>query len=142
MSEAVYLDSVHTGWIGELCSYIIGPIAQWFLEQRRGRGKVHMQALSLVCRDCDAKLRSVAEAEAHGEATGHSNFEESTAAVRSNIIVQSRINPVDGVPERQHPVTGLLFVGPEAGLHQLRQDMQVRHGEKPPHSQDWSQGLQ
>ena len=61
-----------------------------------------MQALSLVCRDCDAKLRSVAEAEAHGEATGHSNFEESTAAVRSHMIIQPLVTP-----ETQDSVTVL-----------------------------------
>jgi len=38
-------------------------------------------ALSLVCRDCGVLLRSVKEAQDHGEATGHANFEESTEAV-------------------------------------------------------------
>eukprot|EP00889_Picochlorum_renovo_P008430 jgi/Picre1/35460/NNA_002922.t1 len=32
---------------------------------------------SLVCKDCHCSLASVKEAEAHAEATGHSNFEES-----------------------------------------------------------------
>lgn len=38
-------------------------------------------ALSLVCKDCNAQLRSVAEATQHNEATGHANFEESTESV-------------------------------------------------------------
>lgn len=38
-------------------------------------------ALSLVCKDCNAQLRSVAEATSHNEATGHANFEESTESV-------------------------------------------------------------
>ena len=38
-------------------------------------------ALSLRCVDCGAQLRSVKEAQDHGEATGHSNFEESTEAI-------------------------------------------------------------
>ncbi len=37
-------------------------------------------ALSLRCVDCGAQLRSVKEAQDHGEATGHSNFEESVEA--------------------------------------------------------------
>mmetsp|Transcript_34804 Transcript_34804/g.98671 ORF Transcript_34804/g.98671 Transcript_34804/m.98671 type:complete len:412 (-) Transcript_34804:245-1480(-) len=40
-----------------------------------------MAALSLKCDDCGAQLRSVAEAQFHGDATGHSNFSESTEAV-------------------------------------------------------------
>lgn len=39
-------------------------------------------ALSLLCKDCDTLFRNVAEAQAHNEATGHSNFEESTKPVR------------------------------------------------------------
>lgn len=38
-------------------------------------------ALSLLCKDCDTLFRSVQEAQAHNEATGHSNFEESTKPV-------------------------------------------------------------
>ena len=40
-------------------------------------------ALSLVCKQCNHPLRSVAEAQEHGEITGHSQFEESTEAVSS-----------------------------------------------------------
>lgn len=40
-----------------------------------------MAALSLVCNDCGALLRSVKEAQDHGEATGHASFSESTEAV-------------------------------------------------------------
>jgi hypothetical protein len=40
-------------------------------------------ALSLRCNDCGLLLRSVKEAQDHGEATGHSNFEESTEALLS-----------------------------------------------------------
>lgn len=39
-------------------------------------------ALSLLCKDCDTLFRNVQEAQAHNEATGHSNFEESTKPVR------------------------------------------------------------
>ena len=39
-------------------------------------------ALSLRCAECGLALRSVAEAQDHGEATGHSRFEESTDAVQ------------------------------------------------------------
>ncbi|KAI3435819.1 hypothetical protein D9Q98_001877 [Chlorella vulgaris] len=41
-----------------------------------------MAALSLKCDECGAALRSVAEAQAHGDATGHSAFSESTEAVK------------------------------------------------------------
>lgn len=39
-------------------------------------------ALSLICVDCGVILRSVKEAQDHGEATGHANFEESTEAAK------------------------------------------------------------
>eukprot|EP00775_Hariotina_reticulata_P013661 gene13661-13783_t len=38
-------------------------------------------AVSLLCKDCNTLLRNVAEAQAHNEATGHANFEESTKPV-------------------------------------------------------------
>ena len=38
-------------------------------------------ALSLVCQDCKAQLRSVAEMQAHTEATSHVSFVESTEPV-------------------------------------------------------------
>jgi hypothetical protein len=38
-------------------------------------------ALSLVCQDCNTQLRSVKDAQEHADATGHSNFAESEAAV-------------------------------------------------------------
>lgn len=40
-----------------------------------------MAALSLTCKQCNASLKSVKEAQSHGEATGHSQFEESTEPV-------------------------------------------------------------
>ncbi|KAK3158007.1 hypothetical protein QOZ80_2AG0131630 [Eleusine coracana subsp. coracana] len=40
-----------------------------------------MAGLSLQCGDCGVLLRSVEEAQAHAEATSHSNFAESTEAV-------------------------------------------------------------
>ncbi|KAL3157720.1 hypothetical protein ABBQ32_012149 [Trebouxia sp. C0010 RCD-2024] len=40
-----------------------------------------MAALSLTCKQCNASLKSVKEAQDHGEATGHSQFEESTEPV-------------------------------------------------------------
>lgn len=45
-------------------------------------------ALSLRCADCGAQLRSVKEAQDHGEATGHANFEESSEAVLSIVCVE------------------------------------------------------
>jgi hypothetical protein len=45
-------------------------------------------ALSLTCKDCNTALRSVKEAQDHAEATGHSNFEESTAAVLSLVCAE------------------------------------------------------
>ena len=41
-----------------------------------------MAALSLTCKQCNASLKSVKEAQNHGEATGHSQFEESTEPVK------------------------------------------------------------
>lgn len=38
-------------------------------------------AQSLVCDDCGKKLRSVRQAEAHGERSGHTNFSESTEEI-------------------------------------------------------------
>mmetsp|Transcript_9454 Transcript_9454/g.10958 ORF Transcript_9454/g.10958 Transcript_9454/m.10958 type:complete len:428 (-) Transcript_9454:295-1578(-) len=40
-----------------------------------------MAAKSYVCNDCGAQLRSIKEAQDHGETTGHSNFSESEEAV-------------------------------------------------------------
>ena len=40
-------------------------------------------AVSLKCKDCNSLLRNVKEAQAHNEATGHTNFEESTEPVSS-----------------------------------------------------------
>ena len=40
-----------------------------------------MAALSLTCKQCNAQLKSVKEAQDHGEVTGHSQFEESTEPV-------------------------------------------------------------
>ena len=39
------------------------------------------QALSLKCDICGVQLRSVKEAQDHGDATGHAAFSESTEAV-------------------------------------------------------------
>lgn len=41
------------------------------------------QALSLKCDICGTQLRSVKEAQDHGEATGHAAFSESTESVRA-----------------------------------------------------------
>ena len=38
-------------------------------------------AKSLLCKDCNLLLKSIAEAQSHNEVTGHSNFEETTIAV-------------------------------------------------------------
>ena len=44
--------------------------------------KEDMAAKSLICKDCNILLKSIAEAQSHNEVTGHSNFEETTIAVR------------------------------------------------------------
>ena len=46
------------------------------------------QALSLKCNVCGVQLRSVAEAQSHGEATGHADFVESTEAVLNLTCVE------------------------------------------------------
>ena len=38
-------------------------------------------AKSLICKDCNLLLKSIAEAQSHNEVTGHANFEETTIAV-------------------------------------------------------------
>mmetsp|Transcript_9192 Transcript_9192/g.30306 ORF Transcript_9192/g.30306 Transcript_9192/m.30306 type:complete len:441 (-) Transcript_9192:83-1405(-) len=45
------------------------------------------QALSLKCNVCGAQLRSVKEAQDHGEATGHADFSESTEAVVTMVCI-------------------------------------------------------
>jgi len=42
----------------------------------------YTMAKSLICKDCSLLLGSIAEAQNHNEVTGHSNFEETTIAVR------------------------------------------------------------
>lgn len=42
---------------------------------------MNFHAKSFVCGDCGAQLRSLKEAQNHGEVTGHTNFSESTEAV-------------------------------------------------------------
>lgn len=49
-------------------------------------------ALSLVCKDCNAMLKSVAEAQTHNEVTGHTNFEESTEPVRDLMIPTLKVS--------------------------------------------------
>ena len=49
-----------------------------------------MAALSLRCAECGAALKSVAEAQDHGEATGHSRFEESVEAVTQMVRERER----------------------------------------------------
>ena len=48
-------------------------------------------ALSLVCGDCGAQLRSAQEAQDHADVTGHANFAESTEPVGMNSWIKSRI---------------------------------------------------
>lgn len=57
-------------------------------------------ALSLVCKQCDTPLRSVAEAQDHGEATGHSQFEESTEHVL-NLVCLTCGKPCRSETERE-----------------------------------------
>lgn len=49
--------------------------------QRQPEVVAAAMAVSLLCKDCNTLLRNVAEAQAHNEATGHANFEESTQPV-------------------------------------------------------------
>ena len=46
-----------------------------------GSNASFMAALSLTCKQCNTSLKSVKEAQEHGEVTGHSQFEESTEPV-------------------------------------------------------------
>ena len=50
-----------------------------------------MSALSLVCGQCGLQLKSVKEAQEHGELSGHTQFEESTEPV--SIAVQRLASP-------------------------------------------------
>ena len=43
-------------------------------------------AKSLLCKDCNLLLKSIAEAQSHNEVTGHSNFEETTIAVSDTLL--------------------------------------------------------
>ena len=45
-------------------------------------------ALSLKCNVCGLSLRSMREAQDHGEATGHADFSESTEAVLSLVCAE------------------------------------------------------
>jgi len=49
-----------------------------------------MSALSLVCGQCGLQLKSVKEAQEHGEMSGHTQFEESTEPVS---IAAQRLAP-------------------------------------------------
>lgn len=49
-------------------------------------------AKSLRCSVCGALLRNVAEAQSHGEITGHASFEESTDVVCSVDLFLSRLS--------------------------------------------------
>jgi hypothetical protein len=51
-------------------------------------------ALSLKCDQCGVKLRSIKEAQDHGDATGHSAFSESTEAVRPKHFPPRRPRPL------------------------------------------------
>jgi hypothetical protein len=53
-------------------------------------------ALSLVCRQCNTFLRSVKEAQEHGEVTGHCQFEESTEPGKYPIVL---LIPLRACPE-------------------------------------------
>lgn len=51
-----------------------------------------MSALSLVCGQCGVQLKSVKEAQEHGELTGHSQFEESTEPVSQQLCKRGAID--------------------------------------------------
>jgi len=52
------------------------------LEEGAPKLQVGEEAKSLVCTDCGKKFRSIAQAEFHGNKTGHENFEESTEEIK------------------------------------------------------------
>jgi hypothetical protein len=54
------------------------------------------QALSLKCNTCGAFLRSMREAQDHGEATGHADFAESTEPVLA--LVRAAAAAAAGAP--------------------------------------------
>eukprot|EP00884_Botryococcus_braunii_P020187 jgi/Botrbrau1/6852/Bobra.152_2s0012.1 len=56
-------------------------------------------ALSLICRQCNTQLRSVKEAQEHGEVTGHNQFEESVEAVL-NLVCQDCGKPCKSQTEQ------------------------------------------
>lgn len=60
-------------------------------------GRDTMAALSLTCKQCNASLKSVKEAQDHGEATGHSQFEESTEPVSHTGTIESGIRCISRV---------------------------------------------
>lgn len=73
-------------------------------------------ALSLKCGQCGVFLRSMKEAQDHGEVTGHSQFEESTEAILT------LVSPGD-VPRRlSGPV---MFPALGSRCNPLRQRLQV-----------------
>lgn len=73
-----------------------------------------MAALSLTCKQCNASLKSVKEAQSHGEATGHSQFEESTEPVSGSDPVESGDQLCLSRAKR------LLLAGAEPAMHDLR----------------------
>ena len=61
-----------------------------------------MAALSLTCKQCNTSLKSIKEAQEHGEVTGHSQFEESTEPVRCTQ------RPIRRQGSCRHLITGQL----------------------------------
>jgi hypothetical protein len=106
------------------------------------------QALSLKCNQCGAQFKSVAEAQSHGEATGHSDFAESTEAGVGQrfpaFFVVSQKHPGDDSHDSQCgprnqsdtprgvPAT-LRGGGAEPAVRGVRQTVPQRDGERHPH---------
>lgn len=81
-----------------------------------------MAALSLTCKQCNANLKSVKEAQSHGEATGHSQFEESTEPVSSSDPAES------GDQLFLSRANKLLLAGAQSAMHDLRQALPEPNG--------------
>ena len=91
-------------------------------------------ALSLVCKECDTQLKSVQEAQAHNEATGHVSFEESSEAVSVvprleddlHLLVLVATAPLWHCTSACGHQYVLCVSGAQSCVHKLRQAVQIR----------------
>jgi len=100
----------------------------------------------LVCKDCNMQLKSTEEVQAHAEATGHANFEESTEAVL-NLVCQECGKPCRSETEKQmhtqrnpgHDVfvdktneaTAVSYAGTAAAGHGSEGDVKMEDADAP-----------